>query len=218
MSDFPDFATTPITLIGQEQSINTHKLALMLEMTGTPYTYEVINLRGGAHKSPDYEARNPFGRVPTLIQGDLTLYQTQPALTYLARRTGQFGYGGEAEDYEVANWYGFAYDYLSFGLARVRYINRFQGGEPAHLKDFFRPNMLRGLDLMERWLSEHDWLACGRPTVAEFVCHPFLLVWRDAEFDIADYPATAAWLERFQALPGWQEPEAMLLEKGGAAA
>lgn len=216
MTDFPDFSSTPITLIGQKQSINTHKLALMLAMTGTSFTYQPMDLMGGAHKSPDYEAQNPFGRVPTFIQGELTLYQTMPALNYLARRTGKFGHDGEAEEYDVGNWFGFAYDYLSFGLARMRYINRFQGGEPAHLKDFFKPNMLRGLDLMERYLKDRDWLACGRPTVAEFVCHPFLIVWRDAEFDIADYPAIAAWLERFQALPGWREPEAMLLEMGGA--
>lgn len=32
--------------------------------------------------------------------------------------------------------------------------------------------------------------------------------------DIADYPATAAWLERFRARPGWTAPEAMLAAMG----
>jgi len=215
MSDFPDFAT-PIELIGQKQSITTHKVALMLAMTETPFTFRIIDLLSGAQKSAEYETLNPFGRVPTLIQGDLVLRQSPVMLRYLARRTGQFGYADETEEYAVENWFGFSYDYFSFGLARVRYINRFMGGEPQHLKDFFRPNMLRGMDLIERHLADHAWLALERPTLAEFVCHPMVSVWRDAELDIADYPATAAWLERFQALPGWHEPEAMLADRGGA--
>ena len=209
MSGFPDFAT-PIEIIGQKQSITTHKVALMLAMTETPFAFRVIDLLSGAQKSADYEALNPFGRVPTFVQGDLVLRQSAVILRYLARRTGQYGTDGEAEEYAVENWFGFAYDYFSFGLARVRYINRFMGGEPQHLKDFFRPNTLRGMELIERHLADHEWLALGRPTLAELVCHPLVAVWRDAELDIADYPATAAWLERFQALPGWTEPEAML--------
>ncbi len=214
MSDLPDFAT-PIEIVGQKQSITTHKVALMLAMTETPFSFRVIDLLAGAQKSADYEELNPFGRVPTFIQGDLVLRQSAVILRYLARRTGQYGYDGEAEEYEVENWFGFAYDYFSFGLARVRYINRFMGGEPQHLKDFFRPNTLRGLELIERHLAGHEWLALGRPSLAEFVCHPLVSVWRDAELDIADYPATAAWLERFQALPGWTEPEAMLAGMSG---
>lgn len=213
MSAFPDFAT-PIEIIGQKQSLTTHKVALMLVMTETPFSFRSIDVLGGDHKTDDYEALNPFGRIPTFLQGDLVLRQSAVILRYLARRTGKFGYDSESEEYEIENWFGFAYDYFSFGLARIRFINRFMGGEPQHLKDFFRPNTLRGMDLIERHLADHQWLALGRPTLAEFVCHPMVSVWRDAELDIADYPATAAWLERFQALPGWTEPEAMLAEMG----
>lgn len=201
-----------IRLIGQSQSINTHKIALMLTMTNTPFAFEVIDLLDGSHKSPDYEAQNPFGRAPTLFDGEITLYQTTTMLRYLVAKTGQFGWDGEFEGYAVENWFGFSSDYFSAGLARLRFINRFLGGEPAAIKDHYRPNMLRGLDLLDRHLREHDWLALGKPTIAEFVVHPMVYVWPDAEVDIADWPAIGPWLERFQALPGWREPEAMLLE------
>lgn len=204
-------AGTP-KLIGQSQSINTHKVALMMTMTGVDFTFEVIDLLTGNHKNPDYEALNPFGRAPTLIDGDLVLYQTTPMLRHLTKRTGQYGMTGEAEHYAVENWFGFTSDYFSAGLARLRFINRFLGGKPVAIKDHYRPNMLRGLDLLDRHLRDHDWLALERPTIAEFVVHPMVYVWPDAEVDIADWPAVAAWLERFQALPGWREPEAMLLE------
>lgn len=205
-------------LIGQKQSLNTHKAALMLVMTGTDFVFEPIDVLNGAHKSADYEALNPFGRVPTLIAGDLVLRQTTTILRHLAQQTGQYGWTDDLESYDIENWFGFASDYLSAGLARLRFINRFLNGEPAAIKDHYRPNMLRGLDLLDRHLRDHEWLACGRPTIAEFVVHPMVYVWPDAEVDIADWPAIGPWLDRFQALPGWREPEAMLLEMMGAQA
>lgn len=210
---WPDFAT-PIELWGQEQSINTHKTALMMRMCDVPFAFHPINIGKGDHKTPEYEARNPFGRVPTFRQGDLVLCQTINQLDYLARRTGRFGPASIMERYEIENWANFASDYFSVGLARLRFINRFgapPGLDGAMLKEFFRPNMLRGMGALERHLGEHrDWIAFGRPSLAEFIVHPFVAVWRDAELDIADYPAVAAWLDRFAAEPGYAEPEGWL--------
>jgi glutathione S-transferase len=214
---WPDFAT-PIELWGQEQSINTHKTALMMKMTGVDFAFHPVNIGAGDHRTPDYEARNPFGRVPTFRQGDLVLCQTVNQLDYLARRTGKFGPATIMERYEIDNWAHFATDYFSVGLARLRFINRFgapPGLDGQMLKEFFRPNMLRGMGVLERHLAGdgsggNDWIAFGRPSLAEFIVHPFVAVWRDAELDIADYPACAAWLDRFAALPGYEEPEGWL--------
>jgi glutathione S-transferase len=203
-------------LIGQKQSLNTHKAALMLVMTDTPFVFETIDVLNGEHKTAAYEAVNPFGRVPTLIDGDQVLFQTTTILRHLASRTGQYGWTDTGESYVIENWFGFASDYFSAGLARLRFINRFLSGEPVAIKDHYRPNMLRGLDLLDRHLQHHDWLACGRPTIAEFVVHPMVYVWPDAEVDIADWPAIRPWLDRFEALPGWREAEAMLLEMTAA--
>lgn len=218
---WPDFAT-PIELWGQEQSINTHKTALMLRMSGLAFSFDAVNIGSGEHRTAAYEARNPFGRVPTLRQGDLVLCQTINQLDYLARRTGRFGAVTLMERYEINNWANFASDYFSVGLARLRFINRFgapPGLDGAMLKEFFRPNMLRGMGLLERHLAApRQWIAFGRPSLAEFIVHPFVAVWRDAELDIADYPAIAGWLDRFAGQPGYTEPEAWLRSITGTPA
>ena len=209
MTAIPD-AATPFVLVGQSQSLNTQKVALVLTLAGAPFEFEIVDLRGGAHKGPEYEALNPFGRVPTLKHGDIVLRQTLNQMRYVARRTGKLGSDDELEGYEIENWFHFTVDYLSQGLARLRFVNRFQGGEPVWLKDYFRPNMMRGLDILQRRLAEHDWLALDRPTLADAGAHPYVAVWPDAEVEIADWPAVAAWLERVRDLPDYREPEAML--------
>jgi glutathione S-transferase len=203
----------PLELWGQEQSINTHKTALMLRMTGLDFAFHAIVIGRGDHKTPEYEARNPFGRVPTMKHGGLVLCQTINQLDYLARRTGQYGPATVMERYDIENWASFSTDYFSAGLARLRFVNRFgapPGIDGGMLKEYFRPNMLRGMGALERHLKDHDWLVAGRPTIAELAVQPHVAVWRDAGLDIADYPATAAWLDRFAGLPGVTEPEAWL--------
>lgn len=202
----------PPRLIGQKQSLNTHKAALMLVMTGTDFDFEPIDVLNGDHKSADYEALNPFGRVPTLIQGDLILRQTTTILRHLSKQTGQYGWTNDLESYEIENWFGFASDYLSAGLARLRFINRFLNGEPVAIKDHYRPNMLRGLDLLDRHLRDHDWLACGRPTIAEFAVHPMVFVWPDAEVEISDWPAIGPWLARTRSDAAGNDGRACLID------
>lgn len=208
-------AGTPFVLVGQSQSLNTQKVALVLAMAEAPFELEIVDLRNGAHKGEAYEALNPFGRVPTLKHGDVVLRQTLNQMRYIARRTGKFYSDDELDAYEIENWFHFTVDYLSQGLARLRFVNRFQGGEPQYLKDYFRPNMLRGLDILQRRLAEHDWLALDRPTLADFGAHPYVAVWPDAEVEISDWPAVAAWLERVRDLPHYREPEAMLIDMTG---
>lgn len=48
-----------------------------------------------------------------------------------------------------------------------------------------------------------QWLALGRPTVADVACYPYVSVSPEGGFKLEDYPSVTAWTERFEALPGW---------------
>jgi glutathione S-transferase len=56
---------------------------LALEEKGVPY--RLAPLRPGAHRSAEYLARHPFGRVPMVEHGDFQLYETQAVLRYVDR-------------------------------------------------------------------------------------------------------------------------------------
>ena len=45
--------------------------------------YRVRAIAPGEHKSPEYTALHPFGRVPALEHGDFRLYETQAILRYI---------------------------------------------------------------------------------------------------------------------------------------
>jgi glutathione S-transferase len=56
----------------------------MLEEIGQPYDIVPINLQAGEQKKPEYLKLNPNGTVPTLVDGDLVLYESAAICQYLA--------------------------------------------------------------------------------------------------------------------------------------
>lgn len=57
-----------------------------LEEAGAPYDLVRLDLAAGDHKKPEYLKRNPNGTVPTLVDGDLTLFESAAIVQYLADR------------------------------------------------------------------------------------------------------------------------------------
>ena len=62
----------------------------------------------------------------------------------------------------------------------------------------------RALRETERQLNVTDYLVGDEPTIADIACSAYILMAEEAEIDLpANWPATAAWLDRLSALPSW---------------
>jgi GST-like protein len=69
---------------------NPTKVALFLEESGLPYEPIPIDTRKGEQHAPAYRAINPNGKVPAIIDGDATVFDSNAILLYLADKTGKF--------------------------------------------------------------------------------------------------------------------------------
>jgi GSH-dependent disulfide-bond oxidoreductase len=69
---------------------NPMKVALMLEECGLQYEAVPIDTRTGAQHKPDFLAINPNGKVPVIVDGDATVFDSNAILLYLAEKTGKF--------------------------------------------------------------------------------------------------------------------------------
>ncbi len=79
-----------LTVYGRHNSANVQKVLWMLGELGLDY--ERINVGGsfGGNDEPGYLRLNPNGKVPTLVDGELALFESNAIVRYLAAR-----YGGE---------------------------------------------------------------------------------------------------------------------------
>lgn len=185
---------------------NSYKVRILLSLLGVPH--ERVLLQGGAqreHKAPAFLAKNPRGEVPVLEVDGVCLWDSSACLVYLARTFGgeQWLPSEPLAMAQVMQWVALAGNEIQFGLQYARrgvLHDRWTAGtlEQGHAIGKV------ALGVLEARLAGHDWLALGRPTIADIACFPYVETAPEAKIDLAPFPAIGRWLARCKALPGWE--------------
>ncbi|GAU83328.1 glutathione S-transferase family protein [Bosea sp. BIWAKO-01] len=71
-------------------SPNPAKIALFLEEAGLPYEMVPVDTRRGDQFKPEFLAINPNAKTPALTDDDVTIFDSNAILLYLAEKTGKF--------------------------------------------------------------------------------------------------------------------------------
>ena len=71
-------------------SPNPAKVALLLEELGLPYELVPVDTRKGEQHQPEFLAINPNAKTPAIVDGDVTVFDSNAILLYLAEKTGKF--------------------------------------------------------------------------------------------------------------------------------
>ena len=193
-----------VKIYGHEVSGNAYKVKLLASLLGIEYEWVRVDLMKGEHKSPEYLARNPFGQVPILEDGDVTLADAQAILVYLART-----YGGD--DWlpmdavglaQVVRWLSIAAGEVRQGVENARLFHLFGEGtkiniERATLKSQFILNQLN------QHLRDRLWLEFERPTIADVAVFPYVALAKDGKIELDNYPHVLSWIERVKQLPNF---------------
>src|SRR5258707_902354 len=69
---------------------NPTKVALCLEEMGLPYELVPIDTRKGEQHTAAFLAINPNAKVPAIVDGDATVFDSNAILLYLGEKTGKF--------------------------------------------------------------------------------------------------------------------------------
>jgi glutathione S-transferase len=193
---------TALKLHDLEPSGNCHKVRLFCSLLGLPLEIAPVDFMGGAHKKSPLIDKNPFGQIPILEDGDLALRDSQAILVYLARK-----YGGEswlpteaAAMAKVMEWLMVAENEVARGPADARLHDKFAVKLDVALA---REKAARILDLMEAHLGSREWLALGRPTIADIACMPYVALAHEGGVSLDKYPGIGSWIARIRALPGF---------------
>ena len=196
-----------ITLYGTPVSGNAYKVRLLLSLIGLEFDEVNINLMTGENRTESFLALNPRGQVPVLVDGEITVWDSQAILVYLARRYGEAWLPIEpAPMAEVMQWLAVSENELLFGLARARAVVHFgRDFDLASSQTYGRA----GLKVLEQRLADNEWLAAGKPTIADVACMPYAALSHMGGIPLDDHPAIRAWIDRTRALPGFIAMEGM---------
>jgi glutathione S-transferase len=73
-------------LLGRKTSGNVQKVIFLLEELKLPYEREDYGRQFNNTQTPDYLAKNPNAKVPTLVDGDVVVWESNTILRYLAAK------------------------------------------------------------------------------------------------------------------------------------
>ena len=69
---------------------NPMKVALFLEEAGLEYEAIPVDTRKGDQHTAEFSKMNPNNKVPVIVDGDATVFDSNAILLYLGEKTGQF--------------------------------------------------------------------------------------------------------------------------------
>lgn len=192
----------PIRLYRHPLSGHAHRVQLFLSLLGLPVELIDVDLMTGAHKKPDFLAKNSFGQVPVIEDGELTLADSNAILVYLATRYGNESWlpRDAAAAATVQRFLSVAAGEISSGPAKARVINLFKlDTDPAPAKAIATHVM----GLLDAHLAARAFLASDGPTIADVACYSYIAHAPEGGVSLADYGNLRAWLARIEALPGF---------------
>jgi len=197
-----------IKLYDTAVSGNCHKARLMLSLLGVESQIVPINLLEKEHKTPEYLAVHPLGKVPAIDDDGVVIWDGQAILVYLAQKYGNDDWYPEdaVGMAQVQSWLAFAANEMWAGPAIARAIVKFKRDAD---QETAIANTKAALQVLDDWLSVREWLACGHVTVADIAVYPYAAMAWEGDVDMSPYDNLNAWIKRVEALPGYVGMENM---------
>lgn len=183
-----------LKLLGRKTSGNVQKVLFYLEETGTPYEREDYGRQFNNTQTAEYLKLNPNARVPTLVDGDLVIWESNTILRYLARKARSPFYPSDlAERTHVERWMDW-----QLGNLNPPYMFMFRESklEPEKRSADFaaQAKTLGGeLAILDQRLAASPWLGGANMTLADICLAP--IVYRCLRFgvDLPELPNLRRW-------------------------
>jgi len=188
---------------------NAYKVRLCAAQLGLSLERVQLDLLKGEALAPEFKARNPFGRVPFLLDDDFALAESNAILCHLARGTPLFPAEPRRQSL-VLQWMFFEQNQVEMGLAVARYYMKFRPDHPkaGAIVEQSRPRGIAALKTIEAHLDGGRRFLVGDYTVADIALFAYAHLAEEAGVPLADFPRVRDWIGAVQATPGFVAMEA----------
>ena len=201
-----------IKLYGFGRSPNVRKVSLLAAALDIPLMHVTLDFNKREFRSPDYLAKNPNGKVPTIDDGGFVLWESAAILRYLAAKRPERGLlpSDLFEQAQLDQWLFWWTAHLEPALDRLVYerlVKPFLGKpsiDPSIVAEA-EAALERFLPILDGQLAGKEYIL-GKLSIVDFAVSPRL----DGaptllQVDLSRYPNVTAWLEVMRAKPYWKD-------------
>lgn len=191
-------------------SPNSRKVSAVAAHLGLDCEIQLVDLSKGDNRSPEYLALNPNGKVPTLTDGDFSLWESNSIMAYLCSKVDTPLWPEGRDRYDIQRWMNWelahfgrwisSYGFETFlrGLLGAGEANQEAMKEAAGF-------IARFGKVLDEHLSQHDYLVGDGPTIADFAVASHLTYRVPAKLPLDHFAQITAWEARLNEIPAWRQ-------------
>ena len=166
--------------------------------------YHVRYLSQGEQKQPDHRARQPYGQVPTLTEGDLTLFESGAIVHHIAATRSGLLPADPAARARAVEWMFAALNTVELPIMDLAFVDLFEADKPwsKPRRPAVEARIRERLKETADRLGEREWLDGGF-SAGDLLMVAVLRIIEDSPL-LAEHPSLVAYVQRGAARPAFR--------------
>ncbi|MBI1859056.1 MAG: glutathione S-transferase family protein [Candidatus Melainabacteria bacterium] len=203
-----------LVLYDHIESQNGYKVRLALSNLKIAYEFRQMDMMGGEHKKDWFLKLNPHGKIPTIQDGDVSVWESNAILLYLGRRFAPNNL--IPQDVTklgiMLEWIFFETSMLQTSLQPLRFISIFIPKEKQDQAEVIKlkEKSMKALKTLDEYLSKHKFLADDY-SMADIACYGQIFPAPEFGLDMSQFKNIKEWQKRVESQPGYIEMRAKVV-------
>ncbi|WP_085715521.1 glutathione S-transferase family protein [Pseudomonas sp. B28(2017)] len=185
---------------------NGHKVSIVLEELGLPYTVHALSFDKKEQKSADFLKINPNGRIPAIVDranGDFAVFESGAILIYLAEQTGKLMPGDPKGRSLVLQWLMFQMGGIGPMQGQANVFFRYFPERLQSAIDRYQHETRRLYEVLDTRLQNVEFLA-GEYSIADIATFPWVRGYEWSGVSVEGLAALQRWMATMEARPAVQ--------------
>lgn len=182
---------------------NGWKASVTLEELELPYETHFVNIVEGAQNAPDFQAINPNGRIPAIVDReacDFPVFESGAIMIYLAEKTGRLlptDFKGRSR---VIQWLMFQMGGVGPIMGQANVFSRYMPEKIQIAIDRYQNEGRRLFEVLDGHLAHNEWLA-GEFSIADIANWCWVRTHRWSGIDVDGLEHLARWKDAIKGRP-----------------
>jgi GST-like protein len=185
---------------------NGHKVSIVLEELGLPYTVHALSFDKKEQRSADFLKINPNGRIPAIVDranGDFAVFESGAILIYLAEQTGKLMPSDPKGRSLVLQWLMFQMGGIGPMQGQANVFFRYFPEKLQGAIDRYQHETRRLYEVLDTRLQSVEFLA-GEYSIADIATFPWVRGYEWSGVSVEGLTALQRWMATLEARPAVQ--------------
>jgi len=183
---------------------NGVKISIALEELGLDYEVVPVDISKDEQFAPEFLAISPNNKIPAIVDGDLSLFESGAILLYLANKTARLAPpSGSPEYFRMMQWLMWQMAHFGPMLGQAHHYLKFNPGKSEYAEKRYYQEALRLYRVLNSRLEDREYIA-DEFSIVDIATWPWVSRFEFHRIDLHDFPDVMRWYLDLAERPAFQ--------------